>query len=270
MIKQLLVKLYLSFREWSWDIWALSYRRAVDCKSLPYTTYSRYLILAPHSDDEWIGCSCILRSNNEVFVCNMNKEGGDSDDIHRIRTNEMNNMCRLQGKVYLSVENNDCNSLINVIIKVKPDIIMLPYFYDWHEEHQEVMDTLYDVISSSPTTFENIDIGMYQVSVPIRQNAITHCHIMNKNDFQLKWKLFEDIYKSQHHIPYKRFAAYERINGALNNSYAAEVFVIKSAFNWREVRLSSKPSDEEVTLLKKHINSVHYIYSYINKNEGSI
>ena len=73
---------------------------------------------------------------------------------------------------------------------------------------------------------------MYQVSMPIPRNCITHINPMSKIEWKRKWKTFEEIYKSQIGIPYKRFAINERVNGAVCESYAGEAFVYCGASVW--------------------------------------
>lgn len=267
MIKRILVSVYLKFRVLAWSICAFLYRFRVKRTITPGISYKRILILAPHSDDEWIGCGNIVNEDIDVAVCNMNKSGGDTQKVHNIRTAEMIKICQLHGKQYLSITDNNYIELKNEIIRFKPEAIMLPFFYDWHEEHQQVINTLSKVVNESIECFDNIAIGMYQVSVPIKLTAVTHCMKMSKAEFRYKWKKFREVYASQAHIPYNRFAAYERINGALCNSYAAEVFVFMSARTWKEKKAFLTPNKDEIKNMKSNLNSIHTTFSFVNKNE---
>ena len=56
------------------------------------------LIIAPHSDDEWIGCSQLLLNYEDCVICNMDMEGGDDPDIHIQRLRETESLANLFNK----------------------------------------------------------------------------------------------------------------------------------------------------------------------------
>ncbi|MBE5966481.1 MAG: hypothetical protein E7255_05875, partial [Lachnospiraceae bacterium] len=58
----------------------------------PFDFTGRIVILIPHSDDEWIGCSRIINTfNNDVTLCDIDMSGGDSESVHLRRKQEMKN-----------------------------------------------------------------------------------------------------------------------------------------------------------------------------------
>mgnify|MGYP003589130741 CR=1 FL=1 len=196
----------------------------------------KFLILAPHSDDEWVGCSRILINKKfEVVICNMNMPGGDSKELHFVRHNEMSIMAKRYDRLLTTIS-GDCDEkviqLYRFIKTFNPNYICVPCVVDWHEDHLEVINILKRIVN----TYLDIDISckilMYQVSVPIPRKQLTHNLKMNYYEQLEKWKLFKDTYKTQSQFPYRRFMKNEYISGCYCNSYAAEVFSCKSLSDW--------------------------------------
>lgn len=205
-------------------------KKKVDCKLI-----GKSLILVPHADDEWVGCSqVIINNNSDIVLYNMDMQGGDSSDIHITRKKELEKMAykyklKLQdniGKVEEKVDN-----LEKKIEEFKPDLIFLPFFIDWHEDHIAVMNILREALRNIPKNI-NIKIVMYQASVPIPEQYITTCIGMERRTQIDKWKTFRDIYPTQAFFPVKRFCCNEYINGGIINSYAAEVYSCMDINEW--------------------------------------
>lgn len=195
--------------------------------SLPYG--KKTIILIPHADDEWVGCSSLVMNGSDILLYDMDMNGGDDKVLHEARYNELSKISTLYKKPLLKIGLNKSLSLIETITKEKPQMICVPFFFDWHPEHIEVMGMLRQALLNLEY---DVDIAMYQVSMPIPRNCITHINPMSKIEWKRKWKTFEEIYKSQIGIPYKRFAINERINGAVCESYAGEAFVYCGASVW--------------------------------------
>lgn len=224
-------------------LWILQVRKLLlwnlDCKhlkksiaaqtiaSLPYD--KKTVILIPHADDEWVGCSSLVMNGSDILLYDMDMNGGDDKVLHEARYNELSKISTLCKKPLLKVGLSKSLSLIETIKKEKPQMICVPFFFDWHPEHIEVMGILRQALLNIEY---DVDIAMYQVSMPIPRNCITHINPMSKIEWKRKWKTFEEIYKSQTGIPYKRFAINERINGAVCESYAGEAFVYCGASVW--------------------------------------
>ena len=79
---------------------------------------------------------------------------------------------------------------------------------------------------------EKLKIVGYQVSMPIRSDYVTHTLPLTKEQWHEKWKQFAYYYPSQRHIPASRFALQEYVNGAICDTYAAEVFVEMDSEKW--------------------------------------
>jgi len=225
----------------------------------------RYLILAPHSDDEWVGASRIIVDENyETVLCCMNMPGGDSDDIRKKRIEEFVHTAQNYNRTYRACRGN----LGEIISEVKPSVIMVPFIVDWHDEHIEVIKLLAKQIETAGC-IEDFRIMMYQVSVPIPTSFITHMIMMNRRERKEKWKHFKYVYKTQESFPFQRFSINEVINGKIFNSHAAEVFCLMNSLEWINFINKLCPSNSERKEMKERINNLisirEYTKDYIEK-----
>ena len=230
----------------------------------------KYVILIPHSDDEWIGCSTLISNPRyEVLLCNTNMSGGDSDKVHNIRYEEMLTVVDRFGRKLISLGSNKLNDLQTLISEEKPSYVMVPCIYDWHDEHFQVMQLLADLDSS----YKSFKVFMYEVTVPIPREIITHRNTLNKHEWREKWEIFRSVYITQKYFPWKRVAYNEIVNGCYTGDYACEVFVCLTYEKWKDYFKSSIPTEEWKKRIKNSVNSItdinHTILQYYDsiKNE---
>lgn len=195
------------------------------------------LILVPHADDEWIGCSRLFNMPNvKILLCNMDMQGGDTEKTHRCRYLELMQMAELHGVLVKNVYgtiNEKITGLTTLILETNPQYICVPFYCDWHFEHLAVMRMLYQALSKlTQEQRRDLKIFMYQVSVPIPSKMITHCFPMSKKEQQEKWNTFRSIYKTQTFLPVYRYIYNEYIHGGFSDSHAAEVFVCEICSKW--------------------------------------
>ena len=194
----------------------------------------RILIMVPHADDEWIGCSQLLKYKKyDVTLCYMNMLGGDKEKVLIERYLELSRISKQNGIGLISIDGNrkdKIKKLKEYIQEKEYYYIGVPSYYDWHEEHFDVMNILR--IALDELELKNIEILMYQVSVPMCEDMVTNCIEMTKYDQENKWNIFREIYKTQEYIPVERFKCNEYINGGFNNYYAAEVYSCMSYNEW--------------------------------------
>lgn len=213
----------------------------------------KIIIFAPHSDDEWIGCSSLMQLKNvDKIICNMNMNGGDDTVTHEKRKMEMYQMAKSCKCSYVDCFNVDEFELTGILDSVKPDYICVPYYIDWHEEHIEVMGIIKNLISELNY---RVKVILYQVSCPMPVKEINYIAKMKKSIHKQKWVLFKKCYLTQNNIPTKRFACMERINGKLGNSFAAEVFCIIDSDLWIK-KWNLIPSINERNELHNNLNSL--------------
>lgn len=222
-----------------------------------------FLILMPHSDDEWIGCSQIIKKGSKVTICNMNMQGGDTDEVHKMRYIEAKNVADIFSRELISLSShNREKELADVINQYCPDFILLPYFFDWHPEHNDVMKTCYRALDACDYKGRFL---LYQVSVPIPAQDCNCCIAMNSDERNEKWNIFMQYYKTQSFMPTNRFKAYERINGVMIESYAAETYYLLDINGWKEGIENKLLDDNEKNILKTNLNDIVFMTQEVNR-----
>ena len=182
---------------------------------------ARILVLAPHSDDEWIGCSSLI-NRFECKVCSMDMPGGNDEKIRSVRFDEMVEMShRFEYALTRLLGNNKTDDLKEIASAYKPDYIAVPFFIDWHEEHIYTMLCLKNALDNY-----SCKIIMYQVSCPLPFSAVNYAVSLEKDEWVKKWRFFKKVYKSQKSFPWKRFAYIEKAQCSYCKSYASNVFCI--------------------------------------------
>ena len=83
------------YQEYKWHRDSKDCRKKLFQKRIQKVPNGKKIILMPHSDDEWIGCSRILLHQPEqTLVVNMNMEGGDDEKIHMLRRREAESVAK--------------------------------------------------------------------------------------------------------------------------------------------------------------------------------
>ena len=258
MIKSTIVKLYSNLASLKrcclWHIDYLICSSFNTKKELKVVDNSqRALILIPHADDEWVGCSSIINNVSDVLLVNVDMQGGDSVYLHKERLQELNKVAEQFNKTLANLILPKEESLRAIVDRFRPTHIYVPFFFDWHQEHIQTMILLKDVLSSLDI---NATVAMYQVSLPIIPEMVTHYIPMNRGTFINKWNFFECMYKTQLGIPYKRFSINEKINGAYVGSYAVEVFSYMTKDEWLIMIDNWILTNEETTLIKMNLQRI--------------
>lgn len=257
MIKRLLLDIYLWIGKEKRQLkWYFEFRKikaqgtnAISIEPLPK---GKYLVLIPHSDDEWIGCSTIIKDPSyDVVLCNMNMPGGDNAKIHAIRRKEMEQIAQISNRKLIICKNE--SDLGGIIKDEKPTKIVVPYIIDWHEEHLKVMHILAKALS---VFCKQCDIVMCQITIPISLHNITHANKMNKQMWKNKWLIFRKNYRTQKYFPWFRISCHERLNGEMFGCFSAEVFCVLESNKWLKVFNNSKPSVGERQQIKLNLGSL--------------
>lgn len=121
----------------------------------------KILVIAPHPDDETLGCGGILfkhkAEGDEIYwliVTGISKDTGWANDAVIKRDNEMNSVSKKYGfsdvfNLRLPTTKIDTLPLSDLIGKItdvykniKPDVIYMPFAYDVHTDHQIIAKAL--------------------------------------------------------------------------------------------------------------------------------
>lgn len=270
MIKEHLLKIYVWFLNFIKPLkWFMEYKKEknkiVYKPSILSDFKGKSLILLPHVDDEWMGCSqLLLQQDAEVLLLDMDMPGGDTDSVHNQRKEELIFVEKTTNKPVQKIGSNKVDSLRSIIKEWEPNYIFLPFFIDWHDEHIQVMRYLRSTLENNAYLNQPLKVVGYQVSAPIPGQFITHALPMSKTEWEKKWQLFKSLYPSQKHIPYKRFALQECVNGAYVKSFAAEVFTVNTVTEWLDLFNKLLLTTQEKIDLKNNLSSISRVRNIIN------
>lgn len=222
------------------------------------------IILMPHSDDEWIGCSQILLHNPEnSIVVNMNMGGGDDRDLHRIRRREAEAVSERFGYRFITVQDK-IRELKEIITKEAPQCVLLPCYLDWHEEHIEVMRLFQE--AALQCDYSGM-VGMYQVSLPIPADMINCGMPMTKKQIKEKWSILKHMYRTQSFLPVKRFMLNEYINGGITNKYAVEAYSVSNFDEWTYHFSNRLLNKEEQEKYKENLQNIMIIRTMLEERD---
>lgn len=148
--------------------------------SLPEITNKRVLVLAPHPDDETLGCGgtiCNLRGKDikvAVLLITDGSGGGRNEGMSALRLNEFEKAMGTLGcdnKFCMGFQDGSLESskdafrdgLSEFIFNYNPDIIFSPYIFDINSDHVVTSLILADCIENH----QNVIIAMYEIWTPM-------------------------------------------------------------------------------------------------------
>jgi LmbE family N-acetylglucosaminyl deacetylase len=266
-------RVYISFKKikiqlkWFAQFNALKKERKIgNTEALTKKRFEHILIIAPHADDELIGCFQFIKNNLRavrLFYCGFTGGNIDSENISS-RAAEFEKFCKTMKVEYVVSSNNIEIDLKKEINEYGPDAILIPSFVDWHLEHRKVNHILSEIIEHCDCS---TCIMWYQISVPMSSTFVNCFEVLNKRDQDEKWDIFYDCYKTQKHLPIKRFRYAERLAGQRHGVFAGEEFSLMSAAEWRRcIRiLQEKKNEMEIDSLSESINDLFKVRSKAEK-----
>ena len=248
----------------------------------------RILILAPHVDDETIGCGgAILKYKNNskrLSICYLTKSqkrgsGKSPKDIAKERQEEAYKVAAKVGLVkddlfFLSGEDGNLlhtdikDELLEVIEKIRPEIIFVPIFLDTHKDHYAANIKLLDAYKSKPDLFKGVEVFLYESQSPI--TPIYSNVILDIRDvFKEKLELLK-MFKSQN-INIESIKNVNHINGLAPKLEAAEAFIRISIEEYKKIIDSSIYSaEEEFISLRENLNANRDNIALISSYRSSI
>lgn len=216
---------------------------------------SKVLVIAPHPDDETLGCGgTLLRhklAGDEIFwliATQVYIEQGFSEERVKSRQEEIERVGSLYGfKNVYQLEyatmkldevpmSNLVTSISNVFKEIEPAIVYVPYRDDAHTDHKYVFDAAaactkwfrYPYIRkvAAYETVSETEFGLNPSSGGFRPNL----YVDISNHTKKKWEIMS-IYQSEiAEFPFPRskkgLEALERYRGMASNCEAAEAFML--------------------------------------------
>lgn len=179
---------------------------------------SRILILAPHPDDETLGCGGVIsffkQKDIEVHIAlfTNGEKGGREKNIAKIRRAEFLEVCNLMGvdNLYF-LEHRDgelseqsdllSEEMKGLLDSIQPQYVFTPYIFDASRDHSTIAEAAIRVIPAKTSLF------MYEVWTPI----LYPDYYINITPFYEKKREAMQCYKSQERT-YKLCAKTEAIN----------------------------------------------------------
>lgn len=237
--KKVLAKPVIVFNKIVLGLYLYIMKRKVKKLKALYLTGDKILILAPHQDDEILGCGCFiqqaLKKGNKVksvFFTDGSKSSEDTERtiLKRIRKAEALKVAEnlgMEQPEFLDREDGaldhkdiEAAAKIAEIIKTfQPGLILVPYFLDGHKDHSAVSGILINALGLIEYKGR---LFAYKINSPISVHGVTHyadCtnFLDNKEDI-LK------IYESQS-MSFESILLMDRLNGIVTEAEeGAELF----------------------------------------------
>ncbi len=166
------------------------------------------LVIAPHSDDEVLGCGGLLNvirngGGRLNFLIVTNGRSGTAftdltgEELSRMREQETRaaaDLLQVEECLFLNEEDTRvCNTksfrqdIKQALDVVRPEVVLLPYIYDAHTDHRATTEAALQVLQDDRYS---VQVLMYEVWTPLPANKVIHI------DWEYKAELIQR-YKSQ-------------------------------------------------------------------------
>lgn len=254
-IKRNLRILYNRFH-WYWEMnIARSFYSEENLSLVEKSSLKNVLILAPHADDEWIGCSQIIKNAEKCTVYYFQFLGKNYNaENKKIRLNEITNLCQNFNLELIKSENNeDYSDLVRLIKERNFSHIFLPFPIDWHTEHIKVNEILHQWIGE--WNLLKINILFYNISIALPSQKIAYLPL-NPKDLEEKKQIFKRFYPSQQGTSIQRMNIQLRINAKKTPHYAIETYAILTFEHWEKLLHFAQEHLSELNLLSHHLDDI--------------
>lgn len=201
---------------------------------LPDEHLENILILAPHADDEWIGCSRALQRSEKSTVYYFNFLGKNySSANEKTRLEEIRKLSKIFSfELIISENREDYSDFQKLITDKNYSAVFIPFPLDWHPEHIKVNDIAQEIISKSG---KNFNLYFYHISVPIPEVDIRYSYLpLSGSEAKEKIKVFDENYVSQKNTPIRRLVLQNKIWAQGQKFYAAEMYARFQIIEWKE------------------------------------
>ncbi len=223
-----------------------------------FTAKGKVLVIAPHADDELIGCHQIISNyaiNTTIFYCSF-LGTNPSDENRVVREREIRKYAGAQHCGFFLSSPEQIREDLSYLIKIDhPSVICLPSVVDWHSEHRQVNYILSEVLSTSKWQGQII---WYHITLPIPALYV-NCHSsMRRYQHIHKWRMMKTCYYSQLHMDIKRFKFVERITA--KGDYAEETYISMPQDKWLYyLNTFGKEIASDITL-RQSLGNIHDMF----------
>jgi len=204
------------------------------------------LIVAPHADDEVLGCGAILKSHHQngayITLVNMTDGGGsqselDQEALKEMRRRELEEVSDQLGidrivcldfpDGRLAVSAESVGRTAEVIYRTRPTVIYVPFFCDFHKDHIAANQILAAALQK---TGHRCEIRAYEVQVPITP-SLFNAYFEISGSLEEKKSLLKQ-YRSQT-LSLDNAFLYWSINAAfIKNTRFVEVFFVADSADY--------------------------------------
>lgn len=195
----------------------------------------KILILVPHADDEWIGCSQVLKKSKDKTVYYFNFLGKDySEANEKIRQKEIETMqVVMDFKIVTSTDKENYEDLEKLLSENDYSSIFIPSPIDWHPEHILANNIFMKVCEK--LDHKELPFYFYKVSVPIPSKMEKKFLPMTRQEIDEKKKIFFAHYPSQKNVSIKRLALQNRLSASRSKYYAIEPYATLDFGIWKNL-----------------------------------
>ncbi len=262
MIKKSILGILTLLRHLKWHIDALTLPKIPNnIPEFKMDKDDRLLVIAPHADDELIGCHSLISrftSQTKVFYCSFLGDN-TAEENRLIRQSEFcAYMQKINADYEISSPKNLTADLSKTIKNYKPTIIALPSFIDWHKEHRRINE----IVSELKILNEDILILWYHISIPIPPRYVNSVSPIDKDSFKHKWDCFFTHYKSQIHMDTKRFMFVEGMYAS--SRYVFETYLIQPYSQWVQNLNSLSAENSKLDSLKSILGNISEMHRESN------
>ena len=248
---------------------------------------TRILVLAPHVDDEIIGCGgailTYLNTHREVFIAYLTesqKQGSktDAQEIMKERREEAlavasklgiphKNLFFLGGKDGDLLNSDIEQALLQVLRGVRPDNIFLPILLDTHSDHYAATKKLCAAYATEPALLEDTTLFLYESQSPITLFHANTC-LRITDVFQRKLQLLA-LFKSQPYS-FKFVSSLDKANGLfLGTGEQCETFLRIKMTQYDHFTAKHFGEDEQYLAHKENFKPISHSASLIRSYASS-
>jgi LmbE family N-acetylglucosaminyl deacetylase len=191
------------------------------------------LVIAPHPDDETLGCGGLLlqavKKKCNINILSLSSGAANDAEVRETELRKSANDLGVNNITFLRLsdglvgnEITGKNILNNLSLEFNPNIILIPFILDNHDDHKNANKLLLELSDD-----KKLDIWCYQVYSNIIANA--YCDITNVAD--TKYKIIENYSSQLKYFDYINWnkglnAWNSRLSSLKNQKYIESYYIV--------------------------------------------